>query len=100
MSRQAEASSFRSISVSLYGERARAHGDLERAQALYDESLAMTQTDQDLLMMTANLGRQGRLAALKGDYWKAQRFYFKLGPRGVFIADRPDCSPQLFLISK
>ena len=36
----------------LYGDRARAQGDLKRAEALYQESLAIAQADQNLEVMT------------------------------------------------
>ncbi|MBL8161163.1 MAG: helix-turn-helix domain-containing protein [Anaerolineae bacterium] len=59
----------------LYGDRARVQGDLERAQRLYDESFAISKTNQDRMLIGASLVRLGRLAALKGDYQKARTVY-------------------------
>lgn len=55
----------------LYGDRARAHGDLKRAEALYQESLNIAQADQNLELMTSLLGNLGRLAVYRGDYERA-----------------------------
>jgi predicted ATPase/DNA-binding SARP family transcriptional activator/DNA-binding NarL/FixJ family response regulator len=55
----------------LYGDRARAHGDLKRAEALYQESLTIAQADQNREVMASLLGNLGRLAIHRGDYERA-----------------------------
>jgi predicted ATPase len=53
------------------GERARSHGDRERATALYTESLALFRAVGDRLMIAWPLGNLGRLAMQDGDYAQA-----------------------------
>jgi len=43
----------------LYGDRARAQGDLSRAETLYQESLTIAQADQNRELMTSPLGNLG-----------------------------------------
>jgi predicted ATPase/transcriptional regulator with XRE-family HTH domain len=54
------------------GERARSHGDRERATALYTESLVLFRAVGDHLMIAWPLGNLGRLALQDGDYAQAQ----------------------------
>ena len=64
-----------STALFLYGDRALVHGDLDRAQTLYEESLNLTRAKQDWQLIAAVLGRVARVAALKGDDHKAQHLY-------------------------
>jgi tetratricopeptide (TPR) repeat protein len=54
------------------GERARSHGDRDRATAHYTESLALLRAVGDRLMIAWPLGNLGRLALQGGDYAQAQ----------------------------
>jgi tetratricopeptide (TPR) repeat protein len=56
----------------MLGDRARNHGDLERATAVYAESLSLFRAVGDPLMVAWPRGNLGRLALQRGDYAQAQ----------------------------
>jgi predicted ATPase/DNA-binding XRE family transcriptional regulator len=56
----------------MLGDRARNHGDLERATAVYTESLALFRAVGDPLMVAWPRGNLGRLALQRGEYAQAQ----------------------------
>jgi predicted ATPase len=60
------------MALFVLGERARSHGERERATAHYHESLALFRTAGDQLMIAWPLGNLGRLALQDGDYPQAQ----------------------------
>jgi predicted ATPase len=60
------------MALFVLGERARSHGDPQRATAHYSESLALFRTAGDRLMIAWPLGNLGRLALQSGDYVQAQ----------------------------
>ena len=69
--RLADARSVLTTALFLYGNRARAQGDLSRAEVLYQESLDIAQADQNREMMISPLGNLGRLAMYRDDYDRA-----------------------------
>jgi predicted ATPase/transcriptional regulator with XRE-family HTH domain len=56
----------------MIGDRARNHGDLDRATTVYTESLSLFHTVGDPLMIAWPRGNLGRLALQRGDYAQAQ----------------------------
>ncbi len=69
--RRADARSVLTTALFLYGNRARAQGDLSRAEVLYQESLDIAQADQNREWMISPLGNLGRLAMYRDGYDRA-----------------------------
>jgi predicted ATPase/DNA-binding SARP family transcriptional activator/Tfp pilus assembly protein PilF len=59
----------------LYGDVAREHGDLEKAEALYRQTLQVSTTAGFLDLMAYAIGNLGRLALHKGDYQTAREHF-------------------------
>ncbi len=69
--RRVEARFELTVTLFLYGDRARIQGDLARAEELYQESLAIARADQNRELMISPLGNLGRLAMYQSDYGRA-----------------------------
>jgi tetratricopeptide (TPR) repeat protein len=57
----------------LYADRARAQGEIETAEKLYQESLTFARDEQHYFGMLSPMGNLGRIAAFKGDYQRGRQ---------------------------
>jgi tetratricopeptide (TPR) repeat protein len=90
------------LTLQLLGDRARIYGDLDRAESLYSESIAILRQINFTTRIAYPRGNQGRIAFERGDYAQARAIFeesIALCRKANAIAGIADWSFQLALVS-